>query len=276
MSQASQLCMTPPCPVPWLRAPAKATLLHAVAERKSVLMLDYDGTLAPFHRDRLRAVPYQGVRERLRTLCSLTATRLVLITGRPAQELNGLIALETPVEIWGSHGREHLSVTGEHQLTALSREQNEALEAVEAALGSGEARKAVERKPASLAIHWRALASDQRQTLEHNVENLYQKYAAPAGLHKLSFDGGIEIRSADIHKGTVVDQILAQSPDAPAAYLGDDTTDEDAFRALDERGAGILVGAQPRVSTAHYWLRPPEELLIFLDDWITAARRNPQ
>ena len=50
-------------------------------------MLDYDGTLAPFHVDRFAAVPYPGVEDRLATLSGLARVRLVLISGRSAREL---------------------------------------------------------------------------------------------------------------------------------------------------------------------------------------------
>jgi trehalose 6-phosphate phosphatase len=58
------------------------------------------------------------------------------------------------------------------------------------------------------------------------------------------------------------------------AYLGDDLTDEDAFAALGDRGFSILVRTEVRASCARFWLRPPKELLAFLDEWI-AASKNP-
>jgi len=47
-------------------------------------------------------------------------------------------------------------------------------------------------------------------------------------------------------------------------FIGDDRTDEDAFRALEERGVGILVSEQPQVTAASYWLNNPEEVERFL------------
>ena len=54
------------------------------------------------------------------------------------------------------------------------------------------------------------------------------------------------------------------------AYLGDDLTDEDAFRAVATRGLGILVRQELRKTAAVAWLRPPEELLDFLHRWARA------
>jgi trehalose-phosphatase len=51
-------------------------------------------------------------------------------------------------------------------------------------------------------------------------------------------------------------------------YIGDDRTDEDAFRALEKRGVGILVSEQPQVTAANYWLNNPEEVERFLGELI--------
>jgi trehalose 6-phosphate phosphatase len=47
-------------------------------------------------------------------------------------------------------------------------------------------------------------------------------------------------------------------------YIGDDRTDEDAFRALEKRGVAVLVSEQPQVTAASYWLNNPEEVERFL------------
>jgi alpha,alpha-trehalase len=51
-------------------------------------------------------------------------------------------------------------------------------------------------------------------------------------------------------------------------YIGDDRTDEDAFRALGQRGAGILVSEQPRATAASYSLKDPLEVEHFLRELV--------
>jgi trehalose-phosphatase len=51
-------------------------------------------------------------------------------------------------------------------------------------------------------------------------------------------------------------------------FIGDDRTDEDAFRALEERGVGILVSEHPQVTAANYCLNTPEEVERFLGELI--------
>ncbi len=89
---------------------AEATILgqRLRSAPRSVLMLDYDGTLAPFHIDRFAATPYPGVEDRLATLSGLSRVRLVLVSGRSARELRDLLPTGIKAEIWGSHGREQM------------------------------------------------------------------------------------------------------------------------------------------------------------------------
>jgi trehalose-6-phosphatase len=51
------------------------------------------------------------------------------------------------------------------------------------------------------------------------------------------------------------------------AYLGDDLTDEDAFKALKGKGLSVLVRDTQRDTLADCWLTPPDELLDFLHHW---------
>ena len=240
---------------------------------RSLLMLDYDGTLAPFHVDRFAATPYPGVEGRLAALSGLPRVRLVLISGRPAQELRSLLPSDIKAEIWGSHGWEQLKSDGSYELFALDRGQRAVLDQVGLEMTALGLPEALEVKPASLAIHWRSVAPARQEQIRSLVESIFSRLARPNGMHLLPFDGGLELRPTDRTKGTVVGQILAQEPAAvPVAYLGDDLTDEDAFAAVGNRGFSILVRTEVRTSCARFWLRPPEELLEFLDAWIASSR----
>ncbi len=143
-----------------------------------------------------------------------------------------------------------------------------------AALGLSET---LEVKPSSLAIHWRSFEPAMQEQIRSSIQSVFDRLAEPGRLHLLPFDGGLELRSIDRTKGTAVEQMLAEEPAAvPVAYLGDDLTDEDAFAALGKRGYPILVRTEARESCARFWLRPPEELLDFLDAWIAASRSQSQ
>lgn len=57
-------------------------------------------------------------------------------------------------------------------------------------------------------------------------------------------------------------------------YLGDDITDEDAFKALDGLGIGIVVGEDARPSIARYVLENPDEVHEFLQRLIPFVRNT--
>ncbi len=240
---------------------------------RSVLMLDYDGTLAPFHVDRFAATPYPGVEDRLALLSTLPRVRLVLVSGRSAQELHDLLRPGLRAEIWGSHGRERLESGGAYKLFALSSAQQMALEEAGQEMCALGLSKTLEVKPTSLAVHWRNFEPGKQEGIRALVQSSFARIGQPAGLHVLPFDGGMELRSNERTKGTAVAEILSQEPDdVPVAYLGDDLTDEDAFVAVGNKGYSILVRNEVRASFARYWLRPPDELLEFLDAWITSSQ----
>ncbi len=241
------------------------------AERR-LLLLDYDGTLAPFHVDPAQACPYPGVSERLDAIMKGRRTRLVLITGRWTRDLLPLLTLKRRPEIWGSHGWEQLKPDGDYTVAPIKEDtlrrllEADALEHRIETLGGR-----CERKPGGFAIHWRGLAPNQIANIQSEVFENWMDQGLHHDLVWHDFDGGVELRAPGRNKGYVVETLLAESPGAVAAYLGDDTTDEDAFRAIKDKGLGVLVRPVFRPTEAGLWLRPPVELLDFLDRWREAT-----
>ncbi len=252
---------------------AASESLAQVGRGPSLLMLDYDGTLAPFQEDRMQALPWPGVAERLDRLSTMPSVHLAVVTGRSARELASLLPLRHAVEIWGSHGREHLTSDGVYTSSSLAPAQQAVLDQVETRLKQAGLGEQVEQKVASIAAHWRGLPAGEAEKVEQIVRDVYRASGERAGLQLLVFDGGVEVRSDSINKGHAALHMVTRFPTATAAYLGDDTTDEDAFAVLRGRGLTLLVRPEPRPSQATYWLRPPEDLLAFLDAWTRAAER---
>jgi trehalose-phosphatase len=141
------------------------------------------------------------------------------------------------------------------------------------ALRQADLESRMEMKPGSVAVHWRGLEASEVAALRSTLLTIWDPIlAAEEGLDLLQFDGGMELRVPGVNKGNAVSTILQESgADAVVAYLGDDLTDEDAFRALNGHGLTILVRSQPRPTAAAIRLRPPEELVQFLADWLRAC-----
>ena len=244
--------------------------------RQSALVLDYDGTLAPFQINRAEAAPYEGVTSLLQQIVSTGRCRVVLVTGRRAQELIPLLELSPHPEIWGIHGLERLHSDGSHEMTSIDPDTLTALAAAEDWVESLHLHQLAEPKPGSLAVHWRGLADEEVQNIRNRVLLGWLSIADRACLSIEEFDGGVELRVAHRNKGDALRTILAELDiDTPIAYLGDDQTDEDAFRALHNRGLCVLVRPQWRETAANLWLRPPVQLLAFFRTWLDACLRTP-
>ena len=249
------------------------SILRAAPSR--ALLLDYDGTLAPFSCDPERAVAYPGILTALNRIRCETNTRIVIVTGRPAAAIPKLLGL-TGIEIWGCHGLERLTAEGACEVTRIDLGVLAALETAYHLIVSQGLSTYAERKIASIAVHWRG-----RDTLAEHIKRrmlrVWSMIPDRAGLRLTPFDGGIEIRAAQRDKGDAVRMLFREmGPNVAMAYLGDDETDEDAFGALQYRGLNILVREQHRPTLADVWIRPPEELLSFLDTWAEACRSGTQ
>jgi trehalose-phosphatase len=237
-----------------------------------VLMLDYDGTLAPFREARDEAVPYSGVREAVADLVAAEHTRVVVVSGRALSDLRPLLAVRPEPEMWGSHGWERYRPgVGEEQGDPGVRAKEGLSRALTHARAVAPAHS-VEIKPVSVAVHVRGLDATAAADLLERVRADWKGVAGDAGLELHDFDGGVELRVTGRDKGTSVRAILSESPaDVAAAFLGDDRTDEDAFRALGTDGLRVLVRGELRETEADLWIQPPEELLEFLELWNRAA-----
>jgi trehalose 6-phosphate phosphatase len=236
--------------------------------KERVLLLDYDGTLAPFHRRPERAIPYPEVAALLKRAIRGCATRVVIVSGRRLADLRGPLARVPHDEAWASHGWEHFSAAGERSGYIPSNAVQRQLQLAEAGVRELAMHGArIERKVASVAVHWRGL-------LPHVVDRIGAAVdAAWSGidrrnLDRLEFDGGLELRACGRNKGDAVREVLGTcGPLAACAYLGDDRTDEDAFAAMRGRGLGVLVRPELRQTCADAWIRPPAELVGFLERW---------
>lgn len=242
---------------------------------KRLLLLDYDGTLAPFRMERDKAAPYAGVRELLTGILKDKSTQIVLVTGRKVSDLISLLGFERLPEIWGSHGRERLTLAGAYQMAPVDPDAENGLQEAEAWAKGADIAELCEKKPGCYALHTRSLGQDKAEEVRRRVSRRWSAIAEKTGLALNEFDGGIELRAPGPNKGDAVRMILSEVDEpVAAAYLGDDFTDEDAFTALKGRGLAVLVREEWRETAADLWIRPPEELLQFLQQWREAHRNR--
>ena len=245
---------------------------------RGLLMLDYDGTLAPFHQDRMEAEPYAGVRASLERILGSSRTKVVIVSGRKCDEILKLAGLRHPVEVWGCHGWEHSSGEGKLEMVGLSPETLASIKEAAAQAGRIISHEQVEEKTGCVAAHWRGEDRSRALEIENSLRVAWARLAANRSVEIRRFDGGLEFLASDRTKGTVIRDMLAHptSRDAAVAFLGDDLTDEDAFRALGTRGLSVLIRNEPRRTSAHVRLSPPQELVAFLERWHEATQGGSQ
>lgn len=235
----------------------------------SVLMLDYDGTLAPFQLERDRAYPYPEAVSILEGIVQLGKTRVAIITGRPLGDIKRLLGPLNNIEIWGSHGLERMLPDGSYRQMNMSKETTDILSRAEEWVTAVGLTSRAEIKPGGIAIHWRGMSDAKMADIEACIREGWTALAERPEFKLLQFDGGLELRVAHPDKGDAAAAILADSdPAAQIAYLGDDFTDEDAFRVLSGCGLTVLVRTEYRKTIARAWLKPPQELISFLDQWL--------
>ena len=250
-----------------------AFLSRLAKVRSSALLLDYDGTLAPFSFDPAQARPYPEIKEALSRIQRETDTRLVVVTGRRACDVLRLLKL-SDIEVWGCHGLERLRADGSLEIARIDARILVAIETVNKLIACEGLSSFAERKIASIAIHWRGREAISQHVMRR-MNHIWSMIPDRDDLRFAPFEGGIEIRPAKTDKGNAVRSIFTEmGPDVAAAYLGDDETDEAAFRALSHRGLNVLVREEYRRTLADAWIKPPEALLEFLGRWISACRAN--
>jgi trehalose-phosphatase len=244
---------------------------------RPLLLLDYDGTLAPFRVNRFTARPWAGVRELLARIQRQGRTRLAVVTGRPAGEISSLLGLDPALEVWGLHGAERLYPDGRRELERAPAATEQKLEELREQLRRDSLGGLFEDKANAVVMHWRGVSARKAKVIERRTRALFEPLARMDGLGLQVFEAGLELRVGR-DKGGAVKAIVAEAGGAgPVAYLGDDFTDEAAFRAVNElgsRGLSVLVRREKRQTDAQVWLRPPGELKGFLERWVEAGTRE--
>jgi trehalose 6-phosphate phosphatase len=250
--------------------------MSAVAQSPvSALLLDYDGTLAPFCLNRQQALPYPGMTALLQEIIVCGRTRVVIITGRNAQEVIPLLAIHPTLEIWGCHGLERLRPDGTRETPRVEEPVMHALADADRFLRDQGLHHGAEFKTGAVALHWRGLDEATAAEIRGRVLLGWLPIAQNTPMELLEFDGGIEMRMPGRDKGGAVRTILDEiGPEVPVAYLGDDLTDERAFLALGTQGLSVLVRPEWRETAAALWLKPPEGLREFLTRWLQACREG--
>jgi trehalose-phosphatase len=181
-------------------------------------------------------------------------------------ELRTLLTPINDLEMWGSHGLERQLSDGSYGRVQVSKENAASLTEAEEWVVAAGLLSSAEIKLGGIAIHWRGMPPAEARNVQALTRDGWTPLAERSGLKLLQFEAGLELRVSHPDKGDAVRSILATlDTEVPIAYLGYDLTDEDAFQVLRGRGLTVLVRHDYRETIAEAWLRPPKELIDFLE-----------
>jgi trehalose-phosphatase len=244
----------------------------AAGRRRLALFLDYDGTLTPIVERPEAAVLGEDMREVLRRLAARHP--VAIVSGRDLEDVRARVGLED-VHYAGCHGFEIAGPRGNrvHGAAAAAAPQLGAAADQVAHDIRGLPGVQLERKRFTLAVHYRRARAADVPAVRAALERAQARHPAlrvTAGKKVLELQPDV-----DWDKGRAVLWLIETLgvEDALPVYIGDDVTDEDAFRALAGRGLGIAVQETPRPTAAGYSLPGPDEVRELLAALASAPRR---
>jgi trehalose 6-phosphate phosphatase len=232
-----------------------AAALAALARRRPLLVAsDYDGVLAPLVGDPSAASPLPGVAAALERLAAADDVVVALVSGRGVGDLRAVSGFDGPYRWIGSHGAEYDGpLTGD--LAARRDALAERLGPLVAAVPGAR----LEVKPASVAVHVRQVTDRAAATALLDQADA----AADPSLTRKPGKEVLEIAVTDADKGSALLRLRDDLGAAATAYLGDDRTDEDAFRALSPGDLTVKVGEGETV--ARHRVADPAAVVVLLE-----------
>ena len=260
MAPASAYVTTDPSDLPSALACAGDIERRVGAERLAIF-LDYDGTLTPIVARPELATLSNEMASLLREV--VARCPVAILSGRDLADLKRMVPVEGLVYA-GSHG---FDVDAPEELGGCTRRGEEYMDVLAAARASLKKAVApipqawVEDKALAVTLHLRQVPKKEVPAAEAAFAEVADSYP---GLHRTAGKKVLELRPGiEWDKGkallTLLERIDRSGPHFPL-YIGDDETDEDAFRALAGRGVGIRVGDPHVVSAAEYSLADTGEV----------------
>lgn len=235
-----------------------------------VFFLDYDGTLTPIVDKPARAVLSPKTKFILKKLSEDKRIIVSIVSGRSLSQIRKFIGLKN-IYYAGNHGleialgeRSYIIPEAKKSL-ALIRSLKKALLRELKSIRSAE----VEDKGIILAIHYRRV----RKSLIPQIKKIFLEVTRPhLKSKKIRIAKGkkvLEIRpSVEWDKGKyclyLLNRLKRKNKRILPVYIGDDVTDEDAFRVLRKKGVTIFVKGEKKTSSAEYYLDSSDEVNDFL------------
>ncbi len=236
-------------------------------DKTPAVFLDYDGTLTPIVERPEDAVISEEMKKVVTQLAELCTVGI--ISGRDLKDVISKTGIENIVYA-GSHGFDVKGLKGSGFSFQKGKEFLPALNNAEKKLKqllSPIPNCQVERKEFSIAIHYRRVRQDHLGQIENTVDKVNTEFDS---LKKNKGKKIFELQpDIDWDKGKallwLMDKLELKEASTIPFYIGDDVTDEDAFKVLKARGISILVTDKDQNTNAKYKLKNPNQVRHFLE-----------
>ncbi len=252
--------------------------------RRVLLLTDYDGTLTPIvERPELANLP-AGAKLILQALAGKHDFRVGIISGRALVDLKEKVGISGIIYA-GNHGLE-IEGPGIEFVNSVAEEIRPFLRLIYYILSRSLATirgVLIEDKGLSLSVHYRLAERHKTEEVGNIVQRVVGGAEAMGGVKVTSGKEVWEIRpDVNWDKGKAIRLLMKRygkggwKSGLLPIYLGDDLTDEDGFRVIEDYGSGIsiFVGEPVEHSMARYFLRSPLEVSLFLGRLIELNRRD--
>lgn len=236
-------------------------------QRPLLLSLDYDGTLVPIASQPQEAVLPPTTRDLIR--CLARVTNVAIVSGRALSEIQKIVDLKELIYA-GNHGFKIVSESFRYDVPVPEKWPETLLrvaERLKSVLSNIEG-VLFEDKEITVCIHFRLVAPGQSEEVRKRVQETIQP---DLDRQSVCVKGGKKVFEicppVEWDKGKAIQYLLSR-PALSGRYplhIGDDETDEDAFRAIQSLGMGIRVGTNRLDGKAHYWVKDSAEVLLFLE-----------
>jgi trehalose 6-phosphate phosphatase len=252
--------------------------------RQILFLCDYDGTLTPIQEKPELAVLSEPARVLLETLSKERRFIVGVISGRALSDLKEKVGLPKIIYA-GNHGFE-IEGPGISFVNPIADEIKPFLRIVRQALNLtiGTIKGVfVEDKGITLSVHYRLVDKENTNHVKLMIDKAVQGPVAMGMINVTKGKKVYEVRPAvNWDKGKAVRYLMKRYGKGGRysgllpIYLGDDLTDEDAFRTIEKYGKGIsvLIGEEPRDSQAKYFLRSTEEVQMFIGKLLECSKRG--
>lgn len=224
-----------------LSAPVMASIREAYGKaRKRLILLDYDGTLAAIQPKPEDAVPTSALLDCLHDLATDPANHVVVNSGRDHFTLEAWLG-SLPISMAAEHGafyKEH----GIWHKNARQPDWGAGILSILQMFVNKTPSSRLEVKETALAWHYRESDAWLGEMRAQQLANTLAPMCARQKLQIIQGDKVLEIKSPEHTKGSEVDRLMAAARYDFVLAMGDDTTDDDMFRALPEDALAIKVG----------------------------------